>query len=321
MNIFVDLEMPADALEILRAETAGHQLFFSKTPTASILVKAEPDPQLATADIAFGQPDPQAVASAPRLKWIHVSSSGYTRYDTPQFRALAAERRLAFTNSAGVYQEACAVHALSFMLAQARNLPAALSARVANATPVWNQLRGTSSTLRGETVLILGYGSIGRRLVELLQPFGMSFLAYRRTARGDENIPVVTGNQLTDALHRADHVINILPESAETKNFFDAARLAAIKPGAVFYNIGRGATVDQDALAGALRSGQLKSAWLDVTDPEPLPDRHPLYLLSNCHITPHLAGGQPREAETLVRHFVANFQRFVHHEPLLDRVM
>jgi len=321
MNIFVDLEMPVAALEILRAGTSGHQLLFPKTPTASVLAKAEPDPQFASAEIAFGQPDLSSIANAPRLQWIHVSSSGYTRYDTAEFRALAAERKIAFTNSAGVYQEACAVHAMSFMLAQARNLPAALSARVANATPVWNQLRSTSSTLRGETVLILGYGSIGRRLVELLQPFGMNYLAYRRTARGDENIPVVTGNQLADALHRADHVVNILPESVATKNFFDAARLAAIKPGAVFYNIGRGATVDQDALAGALRSGQLKSAWLDVTEPEPLPDGHPLYLLPNCHITPHLAGGQPREAEALVRHFVGNFQRFVRHEPLLDRVM
>ncbi len=321
MNIFVDLEMPIGALKILQAETVGHQLLFPKTPTASVLAKATPDVQFALADIAFGQPDLSSIANAPRLKWIHVSSSGYTRYDTAQFRALAAERKITFTNSAGVYQEACAVHVLSFMLAQARNLPAALSARVANATPVWNQLRATSSTLRGETVLILGYGSIGRRLVELLQPFGMNFLAYRRKARGDENIPIVTGNQLTDALHRADHVINILPESVETKNFFDATRLAQIKPAAVFYNIGRGATVDQNALAGALRSGHLKSAWLDVTDPEPLPDGHPLYLEPNCHITPHLAGGQPREAEALVRHFIGNFQRFVNHEPLLDRVM
>ena len=190
MNIFVDLEMPIGALKILQAETVGHQLLFPKTPTASVLAKATPDVQFALADIAFGQPDLSSIANAPRLKWIHVSSSGYTRYDTAQFRALAAERKITFTNSAGVYQEACAVHVLSFMLAQARNLPAALSARVANATPVWNQLRATSSTLRGETVLILGYGSIGRRLVELLQPFGMNFLAYRRKARGDENIPI-----------------------------------------------------------------------------------------------------------------------------------
>lgn len=321
MNIFVDLEMPTSALEILRAGTAGHQLIFPKMPTASVLAKATPDPQFASAEIAFGQPDLAAIANAPHLKWIHVSSSGYTRYDTPQFRALAAERKLAFTNSAGVYQEACAVHVLSFMLAQARNLPAAFSARVANATPLWNQLRATSSTLRGETVLILGYGSIGRRLVELLQPFGMNFLAYRRVARGDENIPVVTGDQLTDALHRANHIVNILPESVETRNFFDAPRLAQIKRGAVFYNIGRGATVDQDALADALRTGHIKSAWLDVTDPEPLPDGHPLYLLPNCHITPHLAGGQPREADALVRHFIGNFQRFVNREPLLDRVI
>jgi phosphoglycerate dehydrogenase-like enzyme len=309
MKIFVDWDVTDAARELLSAGTAGHQLLFPATAP------------FAEAEIAFGQPELPAIAQAPHLKWIHVSSAGVTRYDTPEFRTQMARRGIAVTNSGGVYQTACAVHAMSFLLAQARNLPAALPAHVANATPVWHHLRGTSSTLRGETIFILGFGSIARRLVKLLQPFGMNILAYRRQARGDESIPVVTGDGLAAALSRADHVMNILPESAETRNFFDAARFAQIKPGAVFYNLGRGATVNQEALADALRSGRLKSAWLDVTDPEPLPEGHPLYLLPNCHITPHLAGGQPREAEALVRHFTDNLRRFTNHEPLHDRVM
>jgi phosphoglycerate dehydrogenase-like enzyme len=94
-----------------------------------------------------------------------------------------------------------------------------------------------------------------------------------------------------------------------------------MKPGAIFYNIGRGTTVNQASLLDALRSGHLKAAWLDVTEPEPLPDNHPLWAEPNCFITPHIAGGQTGEARTLVRHFLQNLQRFVRGEPLLDRVM
>ena len=120
---------------------------------------------------------------------------------------------------------------------------------------------------------------------------------------------------------QADHIVNILPDSAETRHFFNAARFATIKPGAVFYNIGRGATVDQAALLSALGSGRLNAAWLDVTEPEPLPDDHPLLAEPHCFITPHVAGGHRDEATTLVRHFLKNLDRFVQGEPLLDRVM
>ena len=320
-RIFVDFAVTPEVLELLQAGTCGHQLVFPKTPVSSVLARAERDPQFATVDIAFGQPEPRAIAESKRLKWIHVSSSGIARYDNPQFRALMAERNIVVSNSASVYNEACAVHALSFMLAQARKLPLALKTRTASGTDAWNALRGSSGTLRGETVVILGYGAIGKRLTELLRPFDMKIVAYRRKARGDEGVPVVTGNQLARALTQADHVVNILPDSAETRGFFDATRFSAIKPGTIFYNIGRGTTVDQEALLEALRSGRLGAAWLDVTEPEPLPDEHPLWAEPNCFITPHVAGGHVNEAKTLVCHFLKNFDRFIRGEPPLDRVM
>lgn len=321
-KIFVDFAMPPDALELLQAGTRGHQLIFPQKPLTSVLARPEPDPQFNTADIAFGQPDPQAIAEAGNLKWIQVSSSGITRYDTPEFRAMVAQRQIAVANSASVYNEACAVHALSFLLAQARNLPQALKTRTANGTQVWNALRGSSTTLRAQTVLILGYGAIGRRLAELLRPFHVKVIAYRRKARGDEDVPVITIEQLPHTLASvADHIVNILPDNPESRHFFNAQRFAVLKPGAVFYNIGRGTTVDQDALLEALQSGRLKAAWLDVTDPEPLPAEHPLMTASNCYITPHIAGGHAGEAKTLVQHFLKNLERFVRGEPLLDRVM
>jgi phosphoglycerate dehydrogenase-like enzyme len=321
-RIFVDLAVSTEALEMLQAGTKGHQLVFPQKPIASVLSAPERDPQFATADIAFGQPDPQAVAESVKLKWIHVSSAGITRYDTPKFRALVLERKIAVTNSAGVYNEACAVHVLSFMLAQARNLPRALHSRTATGTNEWRGLRSSSSTLRGQTVLILGFGAIGRRLVELLRPLNMNIIAYRRKARGDEGVPVITQEELPHILAvEADHIVNILPENLESRRFFDATRFSILKPGAVFYNIGRGATVDQDALLEALRSGRLKAAWLDVTEPEPLPDDHPLRAEPNCFITPHVAGGQVDEAKELVRHFLKNFGYYVLGQPLCDQVM
>jgi len=321
LRIYVDLKITPKGLALLQQGTEGHELVFPHKPTASILAKPEPDPQFISVDIAFGQPDPKSIQAAARLKWIQVSSSGITRYDTAPFRALLAQRGLILTNSASVFNEACADHALGFLLAQSRQLPRALSTRTAHGTIEWHSLRGSSVPLRGQTIVILGYGAIGRRLTELLRPFEAHVLAYRRTARGDEGIPVLDAEELIAALGKADHVIDILPDSAETRHFCAARFFEALKPGANFYNIGRGSTVDQEALLEALRSGRLGSAWLDVTDPEPLPDDHPLWAEPRCFITPHVAGGHQDELGTLIRHFLLNFAHFTHGEPLVDRVV
>jgi phosphoglycerate dehydrogenase-like enzyme len=322
LRIFVDFAPAPDVLELLQEGTRGHELIFARNPAASVLDNPDPDPEFPTVDVAFGQPDPRAIEGADRLKWVQVSSSGITRYDNPHFRALMARRRIALCNSASVYAEACALHALSFLLAQVRALPLALKSRTANGTDSWHALRAACPPLAGQTVLIVGYGAIGKRLAELLAPFQMKVIAYRRNRRGDEGVPVVGAGELERALAtEADHIVNILPDSAETRLFFEVTRFSAMKPGAIFYNIGRGTTVDQDALVAALRSGRLGAAWLDVTDPEPLPDAHPLWAEPRCFITPHIAGGHTGEATTLVRHFLRNLDRFTQGEPLLDRVM
>jgi phosphoglycerate dehydrogenase-like enzyme len=321
LRIYVDLSMPDEARHLLIQETSGHELLMPMSPAKSVLSVGKPDASFAQADVAFGQPDAEAVRHAPRLRWVHVSSSGITRYDTLEFRRVMAERGIFVTNSASVYENACALHALGFMLAQARQLPPGLASQVSNGSPAWNALREQSSTLEGETALIIGFGAIGRRLAELLVPLRMRIIGFRRHARGTENVPIIAAEQLPSALSKADHVINILPDSPETRGFFSRSRFEGMKHGSCFYNIGRGVTVDQSALDQALRSGRIAAAWLDVTDPEPLPSSHPLRALPNCHITPHTAGGHRREALTLVRHFLANLRRFEASEPLLDRVM
>ena len=321
LRIHVDLHLQADVRRMLEEGTRGHELVFPGKPV-SVLSKGENDAEFETVEVAFGQPDTVAIERARQLRWVHVSSSGITRYDTPQFRALAAERGIVVTNSASVYSGHCAEHVFSFMLAQARSLPVALKTRAASGTPEWDALRSSGRPLEGQSVVILGYGAIGKRLVELLRPFGMKMMAYRRKARGDEGVPVLDGDRLAEVLAGGvDHVVNILPASDHTRHFFNAKRFAGMNSGAIFYNIGRGSTVDQDALVDALRSKRLTAAWLDVTEPEPLPEGHPLWELEDCHITPHVAGGHAGEDGSLVRHFLRNLERFVHGEAMLDRVM
>jgi len=312
LTIFCDYPLDSAALKQLRDGVAPHTLLLPQPGAES---------PFAQADIVFGQPDVAGILASTRLRWAHVTSAGYTRYDTPEFRAAAAARGLRLTNSSSVYAEPCAEHVFSFMLAQARQLPLALRTRVPHSSATWTDLRAKSLCLKGQTVAILGFGAIAARLVELLAPLRMKISAMRRQPRGDEPVPTFPPDQLPAILALADHVIDILPENAGSRHFVNAGYFAAMQPGAIFYNIGRGPTVDQDALHASLKSGHLAAAWLDVTDPEPLPDGHPLLDLPNCHITPHTAGGHGHEAGSLVRHFLDNFRLFLNDAPLRDRVI
>lgn len=320
-TIFADPKLDPGVLEVLKKGVEPHRLILPEKVAASVLDAGEADPAFGEADIAFGQPTLKSITSSANLRWIHLSTAGFTRYDTPEFRAAAAERGLILTNSSQVYADSCAEHVFGFLLAQSHHLPESLKLRVPNGDPAWNALRSSYVSLRGQHVLILGFGGIATALVKLLAPFGMEVTALRRTPRGDEGVRVVTPDQVDSALATADHVINILPDNVESVGYFQAARFAAMKPGAFFYNIGRGTTVDQEALYEALKSGRPGAAWLDVTTPEPLPDSHPLWTLENCYITPHTAGGHRNESLTLVQHFLANFRRYLAGEALEDRVM
>lgn len=321
LKIFCDPLLGERAAAMLHAGTAGHRLITPAKPASSVLAQAEPDPAVLAADIVFGQPHLELLRSAENLKWIQISSAGFTRYDTPEFREFVNLRGIVVTNSSKVYARACAEHVFSFMLANSRMQPQALASRAPNGSPEWLGLRSGCRSLHGQSAVILGYGVIAKHLVKLLAPFDMRVTAMRRQPRGDEGLPVVTAADLSAALAEADHVIDILPDNAASRRFVNDALFSAMKPGAVFHNIGRGTTVDQDALVSALRSGKLSAAWLDVTDPEPLPDNHPLRLEENCFITPHIAGGHHAEDETLAAHFLENLRRYLAGEALVDRIM
>ncbi len=321
LKIFCDTPL-SDSLKLqLLDGAAPDEIVFSKTSAASILAKGQADPAFSGAEIAFGQPDLGSIGKSVRLKWLHVSSAGFTRYDTPEFRELAAARGFVVTNSSSVYAAPCAEHVFSFMLSQSRNLPECLVSHAANGVPEWHALRQSAVSLRGQSVVILGYGAIAQELVKLLAPFEMKVTAMRRSPRGDEGILTITPSDLPAALATADHVINILPDNAAARDFIESACFANMKFGVVFYNIGRGVTVNQTALLENLRSGHLAAAWLDVTEPEPLPVEHPLRAEPCCFITPHTAGGHRGEEASLVRHFLANLANFRQGLPLADRII
>lgn len=321
LTIWSDASFPADITDHLQRAAAPHRLVFAATPSASNPVAGPHDPGLAGADVAFGQPDPKQVMATPRVRWVHVTSAGYTRYDTDAFRQSVRDRGGAFTNSSSVYDDPCAQHVLAMMLGLARQLPQCLDDQRGDRRWLAGPARTGAYLLSGQSALVYGYGSIARRLVELLGPFRMNVTGVRRSPKGDEPVPMTTPDGADALLAKADHVVNVLPLSDATANFFDARRLGLLSPTARFYNVGRGGTVDQAALTAALSDHKVAAAYLDVTTPEPLPAADPLWSLPNCWVTPHSAGGHADEPRRLADHFLANLRRFAAGEPLRDRIV
>ncbi len=321
LTIWTNTELTPAATKLLREGTAHHQLVVSPHSSASVLSAGKTDPSLARADIAFGQPDAHQAIALPNIRWIEVTSAGYTRYDNEDFREAIRRRNGTFTNASGVFADPCAQHVLAMMLTLDRQLLNAYRDQMWDQSWHYEERRYHCRLLTGQTVLMLGFGAIGRRLAALLAPFDMKIYAVRRRTYSEPGVHIIPEEKLTSALPLADHVINILPDNDATRGYVNERRLGWLKPGARFYNVGRGTTVDQNALIEALTSGRLGAAYLDVTDPEPLPPTHPLWTAPNCYITPHSAGGRRDQDEALVRHFLDNLVAFQRGEPMTDRVL
>lgn len=323
LTIWTNHGFRPEALDLFRqgVAAAGHRIIHSPKASASVLAAGATDPLMAEADIAFGQPDVADAMRLTRLRWVALTTAGYTRYDREDFRTAMQRRGTPVTSASGVFADPCAQQMLGCMLALNRNLPVQL--RNQDGPRTWRYLedRFTATVLTGQNVLLLGFGAIGKRLAALLAPFGCSVTAYRRTPRGDEGVKIVTDVGLPAALAAADHVVDLLPDSPATQRFMNTARFAQMKRGASFYNIGRGTTVDQDALIAALQSGQVRAAYLDVMEPEPLPAAHPLWSAPNCYLTCHIGGGRREQDEELARHFLENLRRYEKGESLVDRII
>jgi phosphoglycerate dehydrogenase-like enzyme len=322
LTIYCNAKFPEPVLARFRAALNDHRLLLASAANASNLDPGKEDPLLEQADAVLGQPDPDQLIRLPNVKWVQLTTAGYTRYDTKRFRDAMTARGTIVTNASSIYAEPCAQHILAMMLAQARKLPEALdNQRIDHAWP-YLSIRTRSNLLNGQTALIVGYGAIGRRLAQLLAPFDMNLIGFRRRPdASNEPIRIEPVDRLDEFLPQADHVVNVLPASNATEEFFNADRLGMMNRGAVYYNIGRGSTTDQYALQSVLQTNYIAAAYIDATEPEPLPNEHPLWTTPNCFITPHTAGGHSTEFERHVEFFLANLARFEKGESLVDRII
>lgn len=307
--------------QLLVDGTRAHKLIFSANASASVLDAGKPDPQLASADIAFGQPDPAQCLASKKLRWVEVTTAGYTRYDTSEFQEGFRGRGAIFSNVSEVFADPCAQHVLAMMLALGRQLLPSHRDQLTDHSWHYAKRRYDSRLLTGQSVLMLGFGAIGRRLAELLAPFGMTLTAVRRQTRSERGVRIIPEESVSSALAQADHVVNILPDNASTRNYVNARRLGWMKPGARFYNVGRGTTVDERALIEALQSGRLNAAYLDVFETEPLPTDSPFWTLPNCFVTPHTAGGRHDQDAAIVTHFLRNLAAFEKSGAMVDRIV
>jgi len=280
-------------------------------------VKAFSDPQdavddIADADAAYGTVPPDLLARAKKLRWICAARAGL---GGAWFYDALVKSDVIVTNMRGSYNEHLAGHAVAFLLAFAR--------RFDHYLPQKHWQRGPGMIdLPSQTVLIVGVGGAGGEASKQCAAFGMRVLGIDPRVK----VPPVgmselaTPDRLDDRLGGADFVIVTTPETPDTLGMFNARRFALMKRGAYFINIARGRCVVTADLVAALRSGHLAGAGLDVADPEPLPDDHPLWRMPNVLITPHVAIlGTPYRLRW-ERILLENCCRFAAGEPLINVV-
>ena len=171
--------------------------------------------------------------------------------------------------------------------------------------------------LTGKTILLIGYGAIGKEIERMLKPFQVTVLRLARSARSEPEVHAVS--DLDRLMPKADVVVLILPATAESRGLIGARQLALMRQGALLVNAARGPVVDTDALVEALRSGKIRAA-LDVTDPEPLPDGHPLWTCPNLLITPHVGASTPEFTPRALRTAADELRRYLKGEPLMNVV-
>jgi len=252
----------------------------------------------------------EAIALMEGLKWYNAMSSGVDWLPLPILR----ERGAALTNGAGIHAQTVSEYAVMGMLTMAKGWREVVRAQ--DRREWLTEPPGKRELLDAE-VLVIGAGEIGSRIAEMLRVFGAKVTsARRRPGPGD-----LGQDEWRGALGRFDWVILIVPSTPETTGMFGAAQFAAMKPGASLLNFARGTVLDQDALLGAIDSGHLGGAFLDVTTPEPLPSDHPLWSRENVHISMHLSG---RAQDALLARgtarFLGNLERYCRGEALEHQV-
>jgi phosphoglycerate dehydrogenase-like enzyme len=276
--------------------------------------------RVADADALIGTASAELLSAGPRLRWVQVGSAGVERYlAIPEL----GSGKVLLTNGQRLASPEIAEHVMALTRALARNLHAAA---VATSAGEWKRRELGSSELnrrlRTKTMLVVGLGGIGTEVARLAEAAGMRVIATRSSRRSGPPFVSKVGlsEDLLEFAAEADVVVNCLPLTPQTRGLFGDELFRAMPSSAFFINVGRGGTVDTDALIKALETGQIAAAGLDVTDPEPLPEGHPLWTAPNVLITPHYAAWSDVGRERRWLLYRENLRRFVAGERLLSVV-
>ena len=252
----------------------------------------------------------------PKLRWLQASMAGAGEVART---AGLLETDVMVTTASGIYSNPLAEFALMVMLQHAKKLDRLRSEK---AQKIWRQ--DFVDSLEGKTLCIVGMGNIGRAIAKRARPFGMRVIGVKRTVCDDDPAheyadDLRTTDGLRDAVAEADYVAVALPGTPETHHLVDAAVMEAMKPGAYFVNVGRGAAVDEGALIRPLQDGHLSGAGLDVFEVEPLPEDSPLWDMENVIISPHATDMVPELINPLQTDlFRENLRRYLRDEELIN---
>jgi phosphoglycerate dehydrogenase-like enzyme len=274
---------------------------------------------------------PSDLARTPRLRWFQAGSSGVDFLDPAPLLAGG----VTVTNGSGVHAVPMGEYALGALLHIAKDVEARQDNQRRHAWPD-DQPTLAGRLLRGRTLVVVGYGSIGRETARLASAFGMRIVAVKAdpTRHTDDGwVHPGTGDPegllperwagidgLVDAVREADYVVAALPGTAASRGAISAAVIDAMPPRAWIVNVGRGSALDTDALIRALREGRIGGSFLDVFEPEPLPADSPLWDLPNSIVTPHVSGGPAELGGLLIELFAEQLRRLAADEPLLNVV-
>jgi len=287
-------------------------------------------------EVLYAETPPADAAQAPDLRWIQLHMAGVNSLqDHPLYR----DSDIPLTTTSGVHASTIAEYVVAVLLALAHRVPRMVEWHGQRAWPPdadrWRLFVPTE--VRGATLGVIGYGSIGRELARIaVSAFGMTVLAckrnpaertdrgYGRPGSGDREgrLPAAWFGpaELPRMLPRCDVVVLCAPLTAETRRLIDRTAISAMKPTAYFINVGRGASVDEVALAEALAEKRIAGAGIDVLAEEPPAADHPFYALDNVIVSPHVSGFLPSYDDRCAELFAENLRRYLDREPLLNLV-
>ncbi len=262
---------------------------------------------LRTADIIIGNVAPKLLTCAQGLQWLQLNSAGSDNYCAPGI----LRPGVLLTNATGAYGLAISEYMVGMSFLLQNRFYQYYGNQMARR---WKD-QGPVTSVWGSTALVVGLGDIGGEYAKRMKALGSYTIGVRRTAgeKPEYLDELYTTESLDQLLPRADFVALSLPNSPSTRHIMDERRLRLMKPGAYLINVGRGNAIHTEALLKVLEEGLLGGCGVDVTDPEPLPENHPLWAAPRMVITPHISGQYhlPETFERIVRIAGENLEKFL----------